>query len=50
MSYSSYTPNSSTSSTGLDDVDLPDDSELETSGIGAIDAPLEELSDRVARV
>lgn len=41
MAYTTYTP----TATKFVDVDLPDDSELETSGIGAIDTPAETLAD-----
>jgi len=48
MAYTSYTPNASGASAGTADVDIPDDSELESSGIGAIDTPMEDIADRVA--
>lgn len=46
MAYTPYTP-VITGSTPTDDIDLPDDSELETSGVGAFDAPLQDLADRI---
>lgn len=44
MAYTPYTPSASRLST----IQVPDDSELETSGIGANDTPLEELADGIA--
>ena len=41
MAYSTYTPTAAVFS----DVDLPDDSELETSGIGATNTPMEAIAD-----
>ena len=46
MAYTPYTPVPAASLTA--NIDLPDDAELETSGIGALNAPLEELADRIA--
>lgn len=46
MAYTTYTPTKAV----FADVDLPDDSELETSGIGAIDTPLETIADGLLRV
>jgi len=50
MAYSAYTPDGATTNDADDTVDLPDDSELETSGIGAINTPIEELADRIAKI
>lgn len=49
MAYTPYTP-VTTGAPPLADIDLPDDSELETSGVGAFDAPLQDLADRIAGV
>lgn len=49
MAYTAYTPNASTAAELDDDIDLPDDSELESAGVGAFDSPLEDLADRIAK-
>lgn len=49
MAYTAYTPDPTTSVEETDDIDLPDDAELESAGIGAFNAPLEDLADRVAK-
>ena len=41
MAYSTHTPTAAK----FADVDLPDDSELESSGIGAVNTPMEDLAD-----